>query len=202
MPAVLDPALFEKVGRLTKEYGRILCRMLNHVSRCNGCDVNDVVTAYHDVYRRHRVTVDYLAHFAQSIPVNGVADVRSKVEGVLEDENLVITEGASSLSAYSERWRLEGVDEGGYGVEVVTSLCSQTSGVNLYLEALNGLTDKLLNKAEAVAEEIELDWEPPSRLGRIVPVELYQYDKMVEVDVAAQFVKLYQFVDEVFKRMK
>jgi hypothetical protein len=201
MPAILDPSFNEKMTRLGKEYGRSLCRMWLHVSQCNGCEADDVSIAYHDVYRRHGATVDYMADLAESIPREGVSAIKSNVEGVLDDGDAVFSEGPSSLCVYSKKWRIDGAEEGSYGGEIFTSLCSRTTGVIFYPESCDGFINRVLNQAEVVAKEMNLDWRRVGRMGRISPVVFYEYDKVRPVEWAADFVRLYNFLDEVFKRL-
>ncbi len=200
MPAVLDPNFFEKMALLANEYGRSLCRMWMHVSTCNGCDDEDVSVAYHDIYRRHGSTVDYMADIAETIQREGVDVLRSNVEGVLDDDGSVFVQGASSFSAHSAKWRFDKLEEGSWGGDVFTSLCSLSTGVNFYPESLNGLLDKVLKNAQQVAKEMNLPLRQLKRIGRICPVAFYQYDEFEPVEAAADFVRLYKFMDEVFKR--
>lgn len=200
-PQELDPALFEKLTRLTRDYGRTICRLVEHVSECSGCDETDLLGGYHDVYRRHKHTIDYLGQFADSVPDAQIKSLRSKVEALIDDEDVIIEEGPASLSLVSRRWKKAISNQGVHGLEVFASSRSLGCGVVVYTGVVASMLDRLLAVAEEVGEEMDLAVVRPERAISNFRLVKFNYEAFDPVQTAADFVRCYRFLGKLFERL-
>jgi hypothetical protein len=200
-PQELAPELYETLAKITTRYGRTICRMAEHVAECNGCEDNDVLGGFHDVYRRHKHTIEYLSHFAESVDDVKVDEVRAKVEPLIDSDEIVYEQGPAVLSAYSKRWEGDLSRDGMRGAEVFASTRCRGCGIVVYTEALAGVLDRVLAAAEEVAAEKDIDIDRPERATRNFRLVRFSYDRFEPAKAAADFVRCWELVTEIFDRV-
>lgn len=202
MPAELDPDLHDRLARLTGQYGRTVCRLVEHVNQCSGCEEDDTVAAYHDVYRRHGATLERLARFAEGMDYKLIDKIKRRIEKELDPELMTYQQGPSTLSAFCRRWERSAGQYAAQGVQVYVSACSATCGIMVHTDPLGDEMERILQAADDVAEEQKLIIGRPVRSMRNFNLLRFSYDQMTIEEASSDFVRCCRFLDEVYSRLK
>jgi len=199
LPSDLSPDLQERLVTLTDRYGDVLCRLMEHVFQCTGCEEDDVLSAFHDVYRRHGATISYLASFVESTPDERIEAAAKQLRSTLTDDHVEFYQGPSSLSASSTKWTSIGGPHNSMEVYLGTRCLS--CGVTIYSEPLTGKLNRLMASAETLAKEYNLEIVELTRMRRNFRLvhrtfDTFDQDKMIE-----DFVTCFRFADAVAKSL-
>ncbi len=163
LPETLDPPLYERLVSLTKRYGKAISRMAEHVHRCTGCEDDEIAVAFHDIYRRHRSVIDFLAGFVDSLPDDRIAKIADLVGAGIDEKKSIIETGPASLSVHLKQPRQ---DMAAHMMTVYLGLRSQTLSLVLFMDEAVGSIDCILKNVTKLAKEKDFVFFPPKRLTR------------------------------------
>ncbi len=200
MPEVLDDTLHQQLQGLRNHYGEVVCRLLEHVSSCNGCDEDDLLVAFHDVYRRHREAVEYLFHFVESQPMAETAALTNAVRAALPAQGLLVSQGPATASFASSAWSLG--QDAPPSVEICVSLPARNLYLQVYPEQAKGTTEPLVEKLAARLEGEGFPAVHPSRVRRTVRISTKRYDELNPTAMASDCVALFKLVDETWQSLE
>ncbi len=199
----LDKDLYRDLSTVSDLYGSVISRLHDHVVECSGCDSeDDLIVAFHDIYRRHRECIDALWLFTDSREFSILKEVEKEINGLGFSDDLVLIGESSTLSGYSRAWIKSGADGGTekeYSplAEVYFSASIGCCGIFVYREPLRGMVNKIWMVAQELAEERDLALErrrPTSRNFHLVKIV---YDAYNPLDIARDFVRLFQMLNDI-----
>ncbi|MBU1239340.1 PD-(D/E)XK nuclease family protein, partial [Myxococcota bacterium] len=105
LPRSLDKDLYNDLSTISDLYGPVISRLHDHVVECSGCENEDeLIVAFHDIYRRHRECMDALWLFTDSMEFSIIKEVEKEIRGMEFDDQLVIINTGSTLSGFSSKW--------------------------------------------------------------------------------------------------
>ncbi len=195
MPDVLDDALHRQLQELRERYGEVVCRLVEHVSSCSGCEDDDLLVAFHDVYRRHREAVDYLLHFVESHPMQETAGLTEAVRAALPGAGLLVSQGPATASFASSSWSV--TPDGPPVAEVCASLPARNVWIQVYPEHAKATVASLVEELTARLERAGFPANRPGRLLHTVRVSARYYDELDVTAMASDCVDLFKLVAEV-----
>ncbi len=191
MPETLEPDLHERLVSLTKRYGRVVTRMADHVHRCTGCEDDDVTVAFHDIYRRHRATVDFLSGFVDSLPDERTAQAAELVTRGLDRDKFVLDIGPASLSV---RPKPPKGTEAGHMVEIYFGLHSESLSVILYVDQASGSLDCIFQEAARIGKTQGIEIDLPDKLTRNLVFVEKVYDNLDLATAVSDLLELTSFI--------
>ncbi|MBN2722519.1 MAG: PD-(D/E)XK nuclease family protein [Deltaproteobacteria bacterium] len=206
----LDPEFYSKLNYLTDIYGVVISRMHDHIMECNGCDTEeDLIIAYHDIYRRHSDTIDTLWLYSDSKTFPVVKQIRDEIDSLKHDEQMSVFQTPSTISASHQSWiTLEGTDTHGKKVssesflaEVYFSASIGSCGIFVYQEPTRGMIDRIWMKAQEISEEMDIELYPRKVLSRNFHLVKKTYDTFNSLDIARDFIRFYRMLEEVFSEV-
>ncbi len=199
--------LAHQLGQLTDLYGPAICRLFDHVAECSGCDTeNDLITAYHDIYRRHRSILEALWLHADAIAYPLLTEIRKEIENLRFDEDMVLYQTASSLSGTCKRWMEENPrvceEEPRTPAEVYFSASVGSCGIFVYQEPSRGMVDKIWFVAREIAEEMDMELAVHTPTSRNFHLAKKYYDAFSPIEIARDFIRFYKLMDDIFRELK
>ncbi|MBU1243821.1 PD-(D/E)XK nuclease family protein [Myxococcota bacterium] len=198
--------LTHQLSQLVDQYGPAICRLFDHVAECSGCDSDDdLITAYHDIYRRHRACVEALWLHADSVSYPLLTEIRGQIEAMRFDEDMVLYQTASSLSGTCKRWMEEtprnGDEEVRAPAEIYFSASVGSCGIFVYQEPSRGMVDKIWFVAREIAEEMEMELSEHTPTSRNFHLAKKYYDAFSPIEIARDFIRFYKLMDDIFKEL-
>lgn len=202
IPSQLDPlGQQQDMESLASRYSLVIARLFDHVAECMACDDEDITEAFHEVYRRHKPTVDTLWRYLLLRPDERVAATCHEVEQLLTaDDAVVLLVLPGRLAATSPRWitadgERDAGDEGQPAMEVYASTTAMSCGVLAYSRLLGTQADAIWRKAADLAESHgeELTQKRHAKLNFHLMKVLY--DEFNPQVVAVDFVRNCRFLN-------
>ncbi|MDA3862785.1 MAG: PD-(D/E)XK nuclease family protein [Deltaproteobacteria bacterium] len=207
----LDPELHKLFNLIGDMYGPVICRLYDHVSGCNGCDSeNELIIAYHDVYRRHQVTIEQLWLYIDSMEYKILDEIKEQINDLAYDENMILEQTSSMITGKASSWnRINPVDEQDNLekhnnepiIEVFFSASIGTCGIFVYQEPALGKIKKIWMHAQDLAEEMEIELSPKKPGSRNFHLAKIQYDRFTPLDIARDFIRFYKLTDMIIKEI-
>lgn len=207
-PELLEPhGLTHELMQLVDRYGPAVCRLFDHVAECNGCDSDDdLVVAYHDIYRRHRASIEAMWLYADAVQYPLLADIRREIESFQSDSELYLYQTPSSLCGTCRRWMEEGERRESEPVripaEVYFSASVGSCGIFVYQDTSKGIVDKIRFVAREAAEEMQIELAPHTPTSRNFHLAKKYYDAFSPLDIARDFVRFYRLMDDIFRELR
>lgn len=206
-PELLEPyGLTHELKQLVDRYGPAVCRLFDHIAECNGCDSDDdLIVAFHDIYRRHRASVDVLWLYADAIQYPLLNDIHKEIESLHSDSDLFLYQTPSSLCGTCRRWTEEGDrrDDEPYHIpaEVYFSASVGSCGIFVYQDTVRGMVDKIRFVAREAAEEMDIELAPHTPTSRNFHLAKKYYDAFSPLDIARDFIRFYKLMDDIFREL-
>ncbi|MCD6497691.1 MAG: PD-(D/E)XK nuclease family protein [Deltaproteobacteria bacterium] len=199
LPSDLAPDLYDRLVNLTNRYGDVLCRLMEHVFQCTGCEEDDILSAFHDVYRRHGATVSYLASFVESTADEHIEAVAKQLRSKLSEQHIEFYQGPASLSASSTKWTSLGGPHNAMEVSLGTRCLS--CGVTIYSESLTGKLNRLLASAEKLSNKFGVEIVELTRMRRNFRLVHQTFDTFDQDKMVDAFITCFHFADAVAKSL-
>ncbi|MBU1219562.1 PD-(D/E)XK nuclease family protein [Myxococcota bacterium] len=202
---VLDPDFYNKINVITDIYGPAICRMHDHVAECRGCDSDDdMIVAFHDIYRRHSDTVETLWLYSDSKNFPVIKDLRKEIDSLRHDDSMRIFQNPSTISASHSSWlsldnslgKKSGLES--FLAEVYFSASIGTCGIFIYKEPSRGMLDRIWMKAQEIAEDMDIELYPRKDTSHNFHLVKKSYEVYNSLDIARDFIRFYRMMDEIF----
>ncbi len=205
IPAQLDPEGQQRdLEFLATRHSLVISRLFDHVAECMACDDEDITEAFHEVYRRHKPTVDTLWRYLLFRQDERVAATRHEVEQLLTAEDgVVLLVLPNRLAATSPRWVCAGEksidgDEDQPAMEVYASTTAMSCGVLAYSRLMGTKADTIWSKARDLADAHGEKLSPKRHAKLNFHLMKSLYDDYNPQLVAADFVRNCRFVNLLF----
>jgi PD-(D/E)XK nuclease superfamily len=208
MPQSLDLELHNELTLLSDHYGPVICRLYDHITECRGCEnENELIVAYHDIYRRHKKTMDILWLFTDSQKYEILDEIEKEIKGLGFDDELILTRTASTISGISKSWIPKEKESTLYSeehqplAEVYFSGSVGCCGIFIYREPSFGMVNKIWMVAQELAEERDLELAPRKPNSRNFHLAKVIYDGFNTLDIARDFVRYYQLLNDIIEEL-
>ncbi len=206
LPERLDPyGMGTVLDSLYQEFGPVIARLYDHVAECKGCDTDDeLIIAYHDVYRRHRHTIDTLWQYVDTRRYPIIDEVAFELANVLDPNRYHLFMTSSTVSLVGHRWLPEDAkaDENVKApLEVYFSASTGVAGIIMYQDWDSVMARRILAYIEENAEEhsVELLRSRPSPANFHISKKFYKV--FVPIDIAADLMRYFELVDMAFTEL-